>query len=95
MKLQTNQNFIIWAKNLQFETIVSKWASFDQSMWESSTCLLEVLNEKGFLDIIQSLRLDLAAIEAASRKAEVNLMGETGPLWPVHSSHPNPKDPTK
>ena len=31
------------------------------------------------MDIIQSLRLDLAAIEAASRKAEVNLMGETGP----------------
>ena len=47
------------------------------------------------MDIIQSLRLDLAAIEAASRKAEVNLLGETGPLWPVHSSHPNPKDPTK
>ena len=41
--------------------------------------MLEVLKEKGFLDIIQSLRLDLAAIEAASRKAEVNLMGETGP----------------
>ena len=50
---------------------------------------------KGFLDIIQSLRLDLAAIEAASRKAEVNLMGVTSPLWSVHSSHPNPKDPTK
>ena len=32
------------------------------------------------LDIIQSLRLALAAIEAASGKAEVNLMGETSPL---------------
>ena len=50
---------------------------------------------KGFLDLIQSLRLDLAAIDAASGKAEVNLMGGTSPLWAVHSSHPNPKDPTK
>ena len=47
------------------------------------------------LDIIQSLRLALPAIEAASGKAEVNLMGGTSPLWAVHSSHPNPKDPTK
>ena len=47
------------------------------------------------LDIIQSLRLALPAIEAASGKAEVNLMGETSPLWSVHSSNPNPKDPTK
>ena len=47
------------------------------------------------LDVIQSLRLDLAAIEAASRKAEVNLMGKTSPPWSVHSSNPNPKDPTK
>ena len=29
------------------------------------------------MDIIQSLRLDLAAIGAASRKDEVNLLGET------------------
>ena len=47
------------------------------------------------LDIIQSLRLALPAIEAASGKAVVNLMGETSPLWSVHSSNPNPKDPTK
>ena len=60
-----------------------------------SACLLEILHQKGFLDLIQSLRLDLAAIDAASGKAKVNLMGGTSPLWAVHSSHPNPKDPTK
>ena len=68
------------------------WSIYMRKQYMSAR---EVLNEKGFLDTIQSLRLDLAAIEAASRKAEVNLMGETSPLWSVHSSHPNPKDPTK
>ena len=45
----------------------------------------EYMSARGFtlerdLDIIQSLRLALPAIEAASGKAVVNLMGETSPL---------------
>ena len=42
-----------------------QYISAKDSMWER------------FLDLIQSLRLDLAAIDAASRKAEVRLMGVT------------------